>query len=351
MKKLVALLMVAVMSLSLAACGGNPKQIASGSCTDTITWTLDSNGLLVISGTGEISDYEKGADNQPWAGYRNDITALVIEDGISRIGDRAFQSCSNMKSATIGKDVTGIGEWAFQNCFELTDVELQPDMNLENGAFRSTPAEFDVSASMTTCYTGSYYDSALSRVNLTGNYREDIINIALSQLGYHEGDSENDYDGRNTRGSSDYTEYGRYLGNTGSAWCSEFASWCIFKANVPTQIVAPSRSANVVGFTEGTSATWYTWNQTIYGGGSYEPRQGDIILWAWDNNSHSTDENLSHTAILRTAEAQNGGRVILKTIDGNSNNRVEECNYTVNAASGSLVGRTGRLCYIIAPDY
>ena len=72
MKKLVALLMVAVMSLYFAACGGNPKQIASGSCTDTITWTLDSNGLLVISGTGEISDYEKGADNQPWAGYRND---------------------------------------------------------------------------------------------------------------------------------------------------------------------------------------------------------------------------------------------------------------------------------------
>ena len=120
---------------------------------------------------------------------------------------------------------------------------------------------------------------------------------------------------------------------------------------MPTQIVAPSRSANVVSFTEGTSATWYTWNQTIYGGGSYEPRQGDILLWAWDNNSHSTDESLSHTAILRTAEAQNGGRVILKTIDGNSNNRVEERNYTVNAASGSLVGRTGRLCYIIAPDY
>ena len=351
MKKLVALLMVAVMSLSLVACGGNPKQIANGNCTDTITWTLDSNGLLVISGTGEIGDYEKGAGNQPWADYRNNITALVIEEGITRIGDRAFQNCINMERANIGDGVAGIGEWAFQNCFELTNVELQPDVNLENGAFRSTPAEFDVSASMSTCYTDSYYDSALSRVNLTGNYREDIINIALSQLGYHEGNSEYDYDGRNTRGYCDYTEYGRYLGSIGSAWCSEFASWCICIAKVPTQMVAPSRSANVDVFTKDTSAVYYTWNQTVYGGGNYEPREGDILLWAWDNNNHSTDENLSHTSVLRDAEAQNGGRVTLKTIDGNSNNRVEECNYTVNAANGTLVGRTGRLCYIIAPGY
>ena len=370
MKKWVALLMASVMSLSLAACGGssetinykpqtnettktttNGMQITNGNCTDTIIWTLDSDGVLRLSGTGEICDYEKGANNQPWADYRNYITALVIEDGITRIGDRAFQSCSYMESAVIGKEVASIGEWAFQNCYALTNVELQPEVSLENGAFRSTPAELEVSAAISTCYTNSCYDSALSQVELTGNYREDIINIALSQVGYHEGDSEDDYDGGNTSGSGDYTEYGRYLGSIGGAWCSEFASWCIRMAEVPTQIVAISRAANVAGFTKDTSAVWYTWDQIIYGGGNYTPREGDILLWAWDNNSHSTEENLSHTSILWEIDEQNSGSIILKTIDGNSNNQVKECKYEVNATDGSLIGRTGSLCYIIAPDY
>ena len=368
-KKWVASLIAAVMSLSLIACGSletvnyappindtaeaitSRMPIANGNCTDTITWTLDSDGVLTLSGTGEMFDYEKGANNQPWADYRNNITALVIEDGITRIGDRAFQGCRDMESAVIGKDVASIGEWAFQNCYALTNVELQPEVNLENGAFRSTPAELDVSAAIWTCYTNSSYDSALSQVELTGNYRADIIHIALSQVGYHEGDSEDDYDGGNTGGSGDYTEYGRYLGSVGGAWCSEFASWCIHMAEVPPQIVAISRSANVAGFTEGTSAVWYTWDQTIYGGGSYTPREGDILLWAWDNNRHSTEENLSHTSILWEIDGQDSGSIILKTIDGNSNNRVEACKYAVNATDGSLIGRTGSLFYIIAPDY
>lgn len=360
MKKWIAFLMAAVISLSLAACGDSlgtinyevqTNQIANGSCTDTIVWTLYSDGVLRLSGTGEIGDYEKGANNQPWADYRNRITALVIEDGITRIGDRAFQSCSYMESAVIGKDVASIGEWAFQNCYALTDVQLQPEVSLENGAFRSTPAELDVSAAISTCYTNSRYDSALSRVERTGNYREDIIHIALSQVGYHEGDSADDYNGGNTGGSGDYTEYGRYLGSIGGAWCSEFASWCICMAEVPTQIVAISRSANAADFTKDSSAVWYTWDQTVYGGGHYTPRTGDILLWAWDNNRHGTEENLSHTSILREINKKNSGSVILNTIDGNSNNRVEECKYEVNPTAGSLIGRTGRLCYIIAPDY
>ena len=74
-------------------------------------------------------------------------------------------------------------------------------------------------------------------------------------------------------------------------------------------------------------------------------------MWAWDNNSHSTEENLSHTSILWEIDEQNSGSIILKTIDGNSNNQVKECKYEVNATDGSLIGRTGSLCYIIAPDY
>ena len=312
---------------------------------------MDGDGTLTIRGTGAISDFAKGAGNQPWISYQKTITALVVEDGITRIGDRAFQGCFYLKSAVIGKDVASIGEWAFQNCYALTSVELQPNVHLEDGAFRSTPVEWDVHAADSTLYANSSYYSALREVVLTGNYREDIINIALSQVGYHEGDSDADYAGGNSSGSGDYTEYGRYLGSIGGAWCSEFASWCIRKAGVPSQIIANSRSANVVNFTKDTSATWYTWDQTIYGGGSYTPRKGDLLLWAWDKDSHSTEDNLSHTSILWEIGKQNNGGILLKTIDGNSNSSVMECKYEVNAPDGSLIARTGRLCYIIAPDY
>ena len=60
---------------------------------------------------------------------------------------------------------------------------------------------------------------------------------------------------------------------------------------------------------------------------------------------------MSHTSILWDVEMQNDGIIILKTIDGNSNNQVEVKNYKLNATDGSLVGKRGRLYYIISPDY
>lgn len=327
------------------------SQIASGNCGDTISWTLDSDGTLTCSGIGEIPNYEKGAGNQPWLGYWESITTLVIEDGITRIGDRAFQNCRYIERAIIGNDVASVGEWAFQNCYALTSVEVQPNVSLETGAFRSTPVEWDISAIGSTLYSSSSYYWALTQVALTGDYREDIINIALSQLGYHEGDSEVDYAGDNIYGSGDYTEYGRRLGSTGSAWCSEFASWCMRMAGVPVETIANSYSANVTAFTNGTSAAWYSWNETVFAGGSYIPRKGDLLLWAWDENVHDTEEQLSHTSILWEIIQQENGIILLKTVDGNSNNQVAECAYEVNAADGTLIGRTGTLCYLIAPDY
>lgn len=327
------------------------EEIASGNCGDYITWTLDQSGTLTFRGTGEICDYSKGAVNQPWINYRKSITELIIEDGITRIGDRAFQSCTYIERVVIGKDVVSIGEWAFQNCYSLTSVELSPRICLELGAFRNTPVEWEISAVESPLYTNSNYYSALSQVVITGNYRDDIINIALSQIGYHEGDSDNDYAGYNTSGTNNYTEYGRYLGSDGKAWCSEFASWCIRMAGVPTQIVASSRDANVSNFTKNTSAAWYTWNQLSYGGGSYTPQKGDILLWAWDKNPHSTDESLSHTSILWEIEEDTGEGIILKTVDGNSGNQVRDKKYELNSQDGSLIGQTGKLCYVIAPDY
>ena len=327
------------------------KTVAEGTVADTLSWILDSEGTLTISGKGAIPNYEKGAGNQPWAGYKKSVKALVIENGITRIGHRAFQNFRYLESVVAGADVQSIGEWAFQNCDALTSVQLQSSAKIETGAFRTTPVEWEICGVASDTYAGSSFYQALNRVKLTGNYRDDIINIALSQVGYHEGNSEADYAGGNKDGSGDYTEYGKCLESVGSAWCSEFACWCIRNAGVPTSIIANSRSANVANYTAYASADFYTWDTTSYVNGKYTPQKGDLVLWSWDGEMHGTEENLSHTSILWEIRDLGNGNVIVKTIDGNSNNQVQIREYEINAASGSRVGKTGMLCYIIAPNY
>lgn len=324
--------------------------IAGGSCGDGMAWKLDDQGILTVSGTGEIGDYVQGSGNQPWKEYAAFITEVVVEEGITGIGDLAFQNCGGLKRAVIGKDVARIGIRAFQNCNGLTDVELPPDVKVETLAFHSTPVEWNQGAGKITRYSGSIYDFALSQIPITGDYREDIITVAFSQLGYHEGDSKEDYAGGNMNGTKNYTEYGRYFNSIGRAWCSEFASWCIRMAGVPEDMVASSRTANAARFTRNTSAACYTWEDTVYGGGSYTPRKGDLFLWAWNDNSYTMEDDLSHTSILwEIEESQNG--ITVRTIDGNREDRVKVCEFKINRNNGRLVGQKGRLCYIIAPDY
>ena len=57
--------------------------VASGTCGDNLTWTLDDNSTLTISGTGKMYDYSEA----PWYTYSSSITTAIIEDGVTSIGD------------------------------------------------------------------------------------------------------------------------------------------------------------------------------------------------------------------------------------------------------------------------
>ena len=89
--------------------------------------------------------------------------------------------------------------------------------------------------------TSNYYEQLLeAKSKLTGDHRYDVILIALSQVGYHEGNSDADMDGWNLGGSENYVEYNRLFtkleGIWGYAWCAAFVSWCQFQAGVPAEI-------------------------------------------------------------------------------------------------------------------
>ncbi len=94
----------------------------SGSCGTNVTWKLYSNGLLEIIGSGNMYDYSSGST--PWYEYSSFISEVVIEDGITSVGQNAFYNCSSITDLTLPESVTYIGSYAFQNCSSLTDVTI-----------------------------------------------------------------------------------------------------------------------------------------------------------------------------------------------------------------------------------
>ena len=88
-----------------------------------LTWKLYEDGTLTISGTGAMKDYN--ADDNLSPAYNNSkVKKVVIEDGVTSIGERAFSNCSTLISITIPKSVTSIGKTAFYNCTSLTNITI-----------------------------------------------------------------------------------------------------------------------------------------------------------------------------------------------------------------------------------
>jgi hypothetical protein len=91
----------------------------TGKCTWTITGS-PGNYTITISGNGAMADYlwyEDDSDNSPWYTYKADITTVVIQQGVTHIGNSAFLNCKNMVGTlTIPNSVTSIGRFAFAYC-------------------------------------------------------------------------------------------------------------------------------------------------------------------------------------------------------------------------------------------
>lgn len=94
---------------------------ASGTCGDNLTWSLDAEGVLTISGTGDMK-----VPYGPWRDYGPIVKSVVIEDGVTSIGEEAFVSFRNLTRLTIPGSVTSIGFGAFWDCESLTSVTI-PD--------------------------------------------------------------------------------------------------------------------------------------------------------------------------------------------------------------------------------
>ena len=109
--------------MSLFITMGSFAQTHSGTCGANLTWTLNAS-VLTISGTGAMTNYtymELGNDtyitSAPWGTHASSLKSLVINEGVTHIGDNAFSYCIGFTgNLTIPNSVKTIGMSAFRNC-------------------------------------------------------------------------------------------------------------------------------------------------------------------------------------------------------------------------------------------
>ena len=142
------------------------KVALSGKCGDNAYYTLYQDGELIIEGTGAIKDYESRAISSypyskcnPWykRPYSNnpDVTKVIIEEGITRIGNSAFDSCPLLQSVSIPKSVTEIGEKVFSSCDSLYDLDLPSNIKtIGKLAFSSCTSLTDIDLPNSLCELG-----------------------------------------------------------------------------------------------------------------------------------------------------------------------------------------------------
>lgn len=140
MKKLLVLLTISL--LPMAAWAND-----SGTCGNNLTYTfMEETHTLTISGNGDMTNYNSEdlyVDNIPWYSYKENIWNVVIEHGVTSIGNNAFYECSNLKEISIPNSVTTIGEAAFAFCIGLTNI------NIPNSVKRINRIAFSCCTSLT----------------------------------------------------------------------------------------------------------------------------------------------------------------------------------------------------------
>ena len=93
----------------------------SGSCGENVTWTfVESTKTLTISGSGEMDNYNNynwpNSVVVPWKNYKDQIEKVIIDDGVSSIGDESFIGCGELNTITIPNSVVSVGNFSFEDC-------------------------------------------------------------------------------------------------------------------------------------------------------------------------------------------------------------------------------------------
>lgn len=130
-------LAVCMVCTLLPICADSTTEIVSGTCGESLTWVLSDDGVLTISGTGKIKNYDiisatlpdtaeglESLNYSPWCLYRGDIKKVVIEEGVTSVGTYAFYNrFYNITEVELPDAMVNIYKCAFHSC-PITSIEI-----------------------------------------------------------------------------------------------------------------------------------------------------------------------------------------------------------------------------------
>ncbi len=202
-------------------------------------------------------------------------------------------------------------------CAAVSVSALEPygnDVSLRNGTWQNKSGY-----SFSDGYKKSVWYANFSVLELSGNTRNDILAIAISQLGYHEGE-DGDYTGTNSSSAGNSVEYFRLIvpnwSNNSDEWCACFVNWCLSQAHV-------DYASGEIGCWK-----WATelkdmdmFEDSAAYGGTYTPQPADMIFFNW-NQVNTTSGHIGY--VLYTTDTE------VYTIEGNADNNVTVRSYPLN---------------------
>ncbi len=182
--------------------------VAMGECGQAVSWRLTNDGVLTISGTGAMDDFAfpGNQETRPWGAYMDQITAVVVEDGVTSVGNTAFYHASQVTSVTLADSVKTIGDSAFRGCQNLSSLVLgnglerigqdtfggayalntlvlpQSLVTIDSGAFNSCTGltELTFPAGIETIGSTAFYDStSINRMEFLGRTPPQIGSAAF----------------------------------------------------------------------------------------------------------------------------------------------------------------------------
>jgi CHAP domain. len=202
---------------------------------------------------------------------------------------------------------------------EIEDKKPEPEINPGDGIVSLLQMQRELHFADVSDPTADLEDAVdwwrmFKDMDLSGNWAEDLLMVADSQIGYTE--SELNFDNEDPWHPKGYTRYGAWFGLPYGEWCAMFISFCLYYAEIPADAVP--YSCHCIEWVRELSARglYRNWDE------GYTPKPGDFIFFDFD-----MDEKAEHVGIVRDVDEERGW---IYTIEGNRYDYVEEFVLTKN---------------------
>lgn len=237
-----------------------------GASEDNAVWDYaDATGTITISGKGEMADYAN-ATAAPWNTLKSWITAVIIEDGITKCGKYTFSNCTALTSISLAASCNSFGTYTFSECTALTEVTFPEGLtttgswmfhgctNLVNVTLPSTLTKVDVRSFSQTGITSIEIPEGVTNINNYAFFQcASLASVGIPSTLTRVSSSA--FEDCSSLASIDLPEGLTYIGSEAFAGCSSLES-----ITIPRSVTTVYTSSNSYTFQDCSALRTVNWN-------------------------------------------------------------------------------------------